>query len=83
MHAGRFVEVHVATPVDVCAERDVKGLYAQTAGRVEITGLTGVDDPYEPPWQPTSVVPTQSESIDESVEQLWRSLRPEQALGAT
>ena len=44
----RFVEVWVSTPVDVCAERDVKGLYArQRAG--EITGLTGVDDPYEAP----------------------------------
>ena len=48
LHAGRMVEVHVAAPVDVCAERDVKGLYArQRTG--EISGLTGVDDPYEPP----------------------------------
>ena len=43
-----FIEVHVATPLEVCAERDVKGLYAkQRAG--EIHGLTGVDDPYEIP----------------------------------
>jgi adenylylsulfate kinase len=41
---GEFIEVHVATPVEVCAERDVKGLYAkQRAG--EMKGLTGVDDP--------------------------------------
>ncbi|NEC09504.1 adenylyl-sulfate kinase [Streptomyces sp. SID7909] len=46
-----YVEVHVATPVDVCSERDVKGLYArQAAGR--LSGLTGVDDPYEPPSHP-------------------------------
>jgi adenylylsulfate kinase len=73
MHGDRFVEVHVATPVDVCAERDVKGLYAkQRAG--ELTGLTGVDDPYEPPHHPDVVVPTHQQSVDESVELLWRSL---------
>ena len=73
MHGERFVEVHVATPVDVCAERDVKGLYAkQRAG--ELTGLTGVDDPYEPPLRPEVVVPTHQQSVDESVELLWRSL---------
>ncbi len=49
----RFVEVWVSTPVDVCAERDVKGLYArQRAGTM--TGLTGVDDPYEEPLAPRS-----------------------------
>jgi adenylylsulfate kinase len=73
MHGDRFVEVHVATPVDVCVERDVKGLYAkQRAG--ELTGLTGVDDPYEPPLHPEIVVPTHQQSVDESVELLWRSL---------
>jgi len=73
MHGGRFVEVHVATPVEVCAERDVKGLYAkQRAG--ELRGLTGVDDPYEPPLHPEVVVPTHEQSIDESVEQVWRAL---------
>jgi len=73
MHEGRFVEVHVATPVDVCAERDVKGLYAkQRAG--ELTGLTGVDDPYEAPQHAEVVVPTHHQSVDESVEQVWRAL---------
>ena len=73
IHAGRFVEVHVATPLDVCAARDVKGLYArQRAG--EISGLTGVDDPYEPPLHPEVVVPTHQQTIEESVEQLWRAL---------
>ena len=43
------MEVHVATPVEVCSvSRDVKGLYAK-AGAGEISGLTGVDDPYEDP----------------------------------
>jgi adenylylsulfate kinase len=73
LHAGRFVEVHVATPVEVCAERDVKGLYArQRAG--EITNLTGVDDPYEPPLEPEVVVHTEAQTIEESVEQVWQAL---------
>jgi sulfate adenylyltransferase len=46
-----FVLVHVATPLAVCEQRDVKGLYAM-ARRGEIKGLTGVDDPYEPPASP-------------------------------
>jgi adenylylsulfate kinase len=69
-----FVEVHVATPVEVCSERDVKGLYAkQRAG--ELSGLTGVDAPYEPPTSPDAVVRTQEQSLDESVEQLLAVLR--------
>jgi adenylylsulfate kinase len=64
-----FVEVHVATPVEVCSQRDVKGLYAkQRAG--ELSGLTGVDAPYEPPTAPDAVVPTHEQSLDESVAQL-------------
>lgn len=67
LHAGRFVEVHVSTPVEVCSARDVKGLYAkQRAG--EITGLTGVDDPYEPPLAPEATIPAHELSLDESVE---------------
>jgi adenylyl-sulfate kinase len=43
-----FLEVHVATPLDECERRDPKGLYAR-ARAGEITGLTGIDDPWEPP----------------------------------
>jgi adenylylsulfate kinase len=46
-----YAEVHVATPVEVCSVRDVKGLYARQAAG-EISGLTGVDDPYEAPRTP-------------------------------
>ncbi|HEY5051249.1 MAG TPA: adenylyl-sulfate kinase [Acidothermaceae bacterium] len=60
-----FVEVHVATPLELCAERDVKGLYAkQRAG--EIRGLTGVDDPYEIPQDPELRLDTQGLSVEES-----------------
>jgi sulfate adenylyltransferase len=48
---GRFMEVFVDTPIEVCEERDVKGLYAR-ARRGQITGFTGVDDPYESPVDP-------------------------------
>ena len=46
-----FVEVFVDTPLDVCEQRDPKGLYAK-ARAGELTGLTGVDDPYEAPSAP-------------------------------
>ncbi len=52
-----FVLVHVATPLAVCEQRDVKGLYAR-ARRGEIKGLTGIDDPYEPPGAPDVVLTT-------------------------
>jgi sulfate adenylyltransferase len=52
-----FALVHVATPLDICERRDVKGLYAK-ARRGEIKGLTGIDDPYEPPATPDLVLTT-------------------------
>lgn len=53
-----FVEVFVDTPLEVCERRDPKGLYAR-ARAGEITGMTGIDDPYEPPSSPElRVVPT-------------------------
>ena len=46
-----FIEVFVDTPLDICEQRDPKGLYAK-ARAGEITGMTGIDDPYEPPVSP-------------------------------
>ncbi|MBJ7904202.1 adenylyl-sulfate kinase [Streptomyces sp. NPDC004549] len=60
-----YLEVHVATPVEVCGERDVKGLYARQAAG-ELTGLTGVDDPYEAPEAPDLRIETQEQSVPES-----------------
>jgi len=48
---SHFVEVFVDTPISVCEQRDVKGMYAK-ARRGEIKGFTGIDDPYEAPLQP-------------------------------
>jgi adenylylsulfate kinase len=61
-----YLEVHVSTPVEVAAERDVKGLYARQR-QGEISGLTGVDDPYEVPVAPDLVIPAHSQSVDDSV----------------
>jgi adenylylsulfate kinase len=64
-----YAEVHVATPVAICAERDVKGLYArQRAG--ELAGLTGVDDPYEEPSAPELTLATQLLTLTECVERI-------------
>jgi len=68
-----YIEVHVATPVEVCSERDVKGLYArQAAGR--LTGLTGVDDPYEPPEDPALTLRTQDQTPAESADAVYAVL---------
>ena len=68
-----YFEVHVATPVEVCSRRDVKGLYArQAAGRLK--GLTGVDDPYEPPVAPALQLPTQDQTPDESAAAVYALL---------
>ena len=55
--ADHFVEVFVDTPLEVCEQRDIKGLYAR-ARRGEIKGFTGIDDPYEAPVNPEVVVET-------------------------
>src|SRR3954452_10740533 len=62
---GQFVDGHIKPPVDECARRDVKGLYAKAfAG--EIKGFTGVDDPYEDPRNPELVVDTEEHEPEES-----------------
>ncbi|MFE7974321.1 adenylyl-sulfate kinase [Streptomyces shenzhenensis] len=68
-----YLEVHVATPVEVCSERDVKGLYARQAAG-ELTGLTGIDDPYEPPADPALVLRTQEQSPQESADAVYALL---------
>ncbi|MFD5815892.1 adenylyl-sulfate kinase [Streptomyces sp. NPDC127038] len=60
-----YLEVHVATPVEVCSVRDVKGLYAKQAAG-ELTGLTGVDDPYEAPESPDLRIESHTQTVQES-----------------
>ena len=63
---SKFVEIYVATPLEECERRDVKGLYAR-ARRGEIKNFTGIDDPYEPPEKPELTLDTRVLSVDESV----------------
>ena len=68
-----FVEVYVECPLEVLAARDVKGLYKRALAG-EVGNFTGISDPYEPPLQPDVVVRSDRESVDESVDKIWREL---------
>ncbi|MCK1822747.1 adenylyl-sulfate kinase [Streptomyces sp. XM83C] len=68
-----YLEVHVATPVEVCSVRDVKGLYARQAAG-ELTGLTGVDDPYEEPTAPELRIRTEGRPVADTAAGLHRFL---------
>jgi adenylylsulfate kinase-like enzyme len=60
------VEIYVATPLEECERRDVKGLYAR-ARRGEIRNFTGIDDPYEPPEHPELMLDTRALTVDQCV----------------
>ncbi len=64
-----FVEVHVAAPVSICAERDVKGLYARALAG-EIKNFTGVSDPYEAPLEPEILLRTERETVQDCVDRV-------------
>jgi adenylyl-sulfate kinase len=66
---GRFVLVHLATPLEVCEQRDVKGLYAK-ARAGEIPVFTGVSDPYEAPARAELTVDTSVTPLEESVSRI-------------
>ena len=61
-----FGEIYVATSLDECERRDVKGLYAR-ARRGELRNFTGLDDPYEPPEQPELTLDTQTLTVEQCV----------------
>src|SRR4030042_239920 len=61
-----FIEIHISTPLEVCEQRDPKGLYAR-ARRGEIKEFTGIDDPYEEPSEPELRIDTTDQTIEESV----------------
>ena len=66
---GGFIEVYVATPLEVCEKRDRKGLYAQArAGRIK--GFTGIDDPYEAPENAELVIDTTDITPEDAVERI-------------
>ena len=72
-HIGNFVEVYVKCPIDVCRQRDVKGLY-KLADEGKLKGFTGVDDPYEEPDHPELIVQTDKETVEESVARIFARL---------
>ncbi len=69
-----FLEVFVDTPLEVCEARDPKGLYKQ-ARAGQLTGMTGVDDPYEPPVAAELVLKTAEKSLEACVEACLELLR--------
>ena len=71
---GDFIEVYVNCPLEVCIDRDVKGMY-EKALKGEIKGFTGIDDPYEEPLNPELVLSTDIETVEESVEKVLEKMR--------
>jgi bifunctional enzyme CysN/CysC len=78
--AEEFVEVFVDTPIEVCMQRDPKGLYAR-AKEGKIKNFTGIDSPYEPPENPEIVVNTCEGSPEEIARRIVDSLRDRGIIG--
>jgi sulfate adenylyltransferase len=72
--ADRFIEVFVDTPLEVCEQRDTKGIYAK-ARRGEIKNLTGINDPYESPQKPEIVIETVSFSPEQNADFIFTFLK--------
>ena len=73
---GGFIEVHVATPLEVCEKRDRKGLYAKARAGL-IKGFTGIDDPYEPPVSPEVRIDTTNLTPEEAAQEILLFLEKE------
>jgi sulfate adenylyltransferase len=71
--AEQFIEVFVNTPLEVCEQRDAKGMYAK-ARRGEIRDFTGIDDPYEPPFQPEITLDTVRSTPEENARRILEYL---------
>jgi len=71
----RFFEVYVDTPIEVCEQRDPKGLYAR-ARAGEISGMTGVDDPYEPPESPDVTLDSSTMTVGGAADSLLAAVNP-------
>lgn len=70
-----YIEVFVDAPLEVCEQRDVKGLYKK-ARAGEVKNFTGIDSPYEAPLSPGVHIPTHQLSVDESIEKLISTVVP-------
>jgi len=74
--AENYIEVFVDAPIEVCEQRDVKGLYKK-ARAGEVKNFTGIDSPYETPDSPDVVIETGVLSVEESIEMLMKIILPE------
>jgi sulfate adenylyltransferase len=73
MSKGNFVEVYCSTPIEVCEQRDVKGMYARARAALaegKPMGFTGIDDPYEPPTNPEVTLDTTALSVQACVDRI-------------
>jgi len=70
-----YMEVFVDTPIEICEQRDVKGLYKK-ARAGEVKNFTGIDSPYERPVAPDITIPTHQLSVDESLTLLMKLVEP-------
>lgn len=70
-----FFEIYVNTPLEVCEQRDIKGLYAKARAGI-IKNFTGIDSPYEEPKNPAVEVKTVEKSVEDSVQQILDKLLP-------
>ena len=71
---GEFIEIYVDTPLEVCEQRDPKGLY-QKARAGQIKNFTGIDSPYEAPLKPDVVCETAQESLEQSGDKVIQALK--------
>ena len=71
---NEFLEVYVKCPVEICEERDVKGLYKKARGG-EIKHFTGIDSPYEDPVNPEFILDTENTSLEKSSEDLYKFIK--------
>lgn len=74
-YCKNFYEIYLSTPIEICEQRDPKGLYRKLRNG-EITGFTGIDAPYEVPRSPDLVLDTSVKSIDNCVEEIWTLIKP-------
>jgi adenylylsulfate kinase len=72
--AENYIEVFVDTPLEVCEQRDVKGLYKR-ARAGEVKNFTGIDSPYEIPENPDVIIKTAEQTIEESIEVLLKFIK--------
>jgi len=78
---GEFIEVFVDAPIEVCEQRDPKGLYKK-ARAGEIKGFTGIDDPYEEPLAPELVLLAAEKTPDLLAEEIFSYLKSKDIIGA-